>query len=96
MTTKTRTPAAILEDAAPTIAPQGSHNNEIGVPWTATQVDADTRFLVSEMGARGIGHIAYLCGLTPPQVAVVLNVGQAHLGEFGSVEAIARAGHDEQ
>ena len=43
------------------------------------------------MGARGIGHIAYLCGIAPPDVAVVLNVGHAHVGEFGGQEAIAQA-----
>ena len=50
-----------------------------------------TRFLVVEMGARGIGHIAYLCEIAPPDVAVVLNVGHAHVGEFGGREAIAQA-----
>ncbi len=50
-----------------------------------------TRFLVAEMGARGIGHIAYLCRIAPPDVAVVLNVGHAHVGEFGGREAIAQA-----
>ena len=43
------------------------------------------------MGARGIGHIALLCGIAPPDVAAVVNVGTAHIGEFGSREAIARA-----
>lgn len=83
--------AQVLGDAAPTVAPQGSFNNEIGVPLTATAVNADTRYLVSEMGARGLGHVAHLCDITPPHVAVVLNVGHAHLGEFGSREVIARA-----
>lgn len=83
--------ASILTDAAPTIAPVGSQNNEIGVPLTACSCSTDTRFLVAEMGARGIGHIAYLCDITPPSVAMVLNVGVAHVGEFGSRDAIARA-----
>lgn len=43
------------------------------------------------MGARGIGHIRYLTELTPPRIGLVLNVGSAHLGEFGSREAIAQA-----
>jgi UDP-N-acetylmuramoyl-tripeptide--D-alanyl-D-alanine ligase len=47
-------------------------------------------FLVLEMGARGIGHISYLCGIAPPRIGVVINVGVAHIGEFGSVEAIAK------
>ncbi|MCE1173450.1 MAG: UDP-N-acetylmuramoyl-tripeptide--D-alanyl-D-alanine ligase [Propionibacteriales bacterium] len=83
--------AQILADAGPTVAPVGSQNNEIGVPLTATRVDADTRFLVSEFGARGIGHIAWLCEVVPPQIGVVVNVGQAHLGEFGDQATIARA-----
>ncbi|MBA8794314.1 UDP-N-acetylmuramoyl-tripeptide--D-alanyl-D-alanine ligase [Friedmanniella endophytica] len=83
--------AQVLETQAPTVAPVASFNNEIGVPLTACRVGPDTRFLVSEMGARGIGHIRYLCELTPPDVGMVLNVGFAHLGMFGSREAIAQA-----
>jgi len=83
--------AAVLSAAGPTVAPTGSFNNEVGVPLTAARVDADTKFLVSEMGARGIGHIRSLTRIVPPDVGVVLNVGVAHLGEFGSVEAIAQA-----
>ncbi|GAA2101040.1 UDP-N-acetylmuramoyl-tripeptide--D-alanyl-D-alanine ligase [Microlunatus panaciterrae] len=83
--------AQVLEADGSTIAPRGSLNNEIGVPLTATGVEPSTRYLVSEMGARGVGHIAYLCQLTPPDVGVVLNVGHAHLGEFGSQQRIALA-----
>nr|MBA3529000.1 UDP-N-acetylmuramoyl-tripeptide--D-alanyl-D-alanine ligase [Propionibacteriaceae bacterium] len=83
--------AQILEQVGPTVAPYGNLNNEIGVPLTASRIDADTAFLVVEMGARGVGQVAYLCELTPPRVGVVLNVGQAHVGEFGSQQAIARA-----
>ncbi|WP_425438598.1 UDP-N-acetylmuramoyl-tripeptide--D-alanyl-D-alanine ligase [Raineyella antarctica] len=83
--------AQVLRTDGPTVAPIGSFNNEIGAPLTATRCDDTTRYLVAEMGARGIGHVAYLCSVTPPTVAVVLNVGHAHLGEFGSQEAIARA-----
>lgn len=83
--------AQVLEGAGATVAPPGSFNNEIGAPLTACRVDAGTRFLVSEMGARGEGHIAALCRITPPTIGAVLNVGHAHLGEFGSVEGIALA-----
>ncbi|MGD7731962.1 UDP-N-acetylmuramoyl-tripeptide--D-alanyl-D-alanine ligase [Propionibacteriaceae bacterium G57] len=83
--------AQVLEDAGTTVAPVGSFNNEIGVPLTACRVDDQTRYLVSEMGARGIGHIAWLCSLVHPDISLVLNVGTAHLGEFGSVEGIAAA-----
>jgi UDP-N-acetylmuramoyl-tripeptide--D-alanyl-D-alanine ligase len=83
--------AQVLERAGPTVAAVGNLNNELGVPLTVARVDAETRFLVAEMGARGIGHIAYLCDIAPPRVGVVLNVGQAHVGEFGGKAAIARA-----
>lgn len=82
--------AAVLSSAAPTIATIGSLNNELGVPLTMLRADPATRFLALEMGARHIGDIAELTGLVAPDIAVVLNVGQAHLGEFGSREAIAR------
>jgi UDP-N-acetylmuramoyl-tripeptide--D-alanyl-D-alanine ligase len=83
--------AQVLERAGPTVATAGNFNNELGVPLTVGRVDEQTRFLVAEMGARGIGHIAYLCDIAPPRVGVVLNVGQAHVGEFGGQAAIAQA-----
>ncbi|GAA2700667.1 UDP-N-acetylmuramoyl-tripeptide--D-alanyl-D-alanine ligase [Micromonospora olivasterospora] len=75
----------------PTVAPPGSFNNELGHPWTALQAGPETRFLVLEKGARGVGHVRYLCEVVPPRISVVLNVGVAHIGEFGSVENIALA-----
>ena len=83
--------AQLLERLAPTVWTPGSLNNEIGLPLTALQADQDTRHLVLEMGARGIGHIRYLTGLTPPRIGMVLNVGSAHIGEFGGREQIAIA-----
>jgi UDP-N-acetylmuramoyl-tripeptide--D-alanyl-D-alanine ligase len=81
--------AQVVTELGPVVAPQGSFNTEVGLPLTALQCDDATRVLVSEMGARGLGHIAYLCTITPPRIGVVLNVGSAHLGEFGSRENIA-------
>ena len=83
--------AAVLRPLGETVAPPGSFNNEIGHPWTALRATASTRFLVLEMSARGEGHIAALAKVAPPRIGVELNVGTAHLGEFGSREAIARA-----
>ncbi|TMR37436.1 UDP-N-acetylmuramoyl-tripeptide--D-alanyl-D-alanine ligase [Actinomadura geliboluensis] len=83
--------AQVVGRAGPTVHPPGSFNNEIGLPLTALRADAGTRHLVLEMGARGIGHIAYLTGIARPDVGVVLNVGTAHVGEFGGRENIARA-----
>lgn len=81
----------VLSAAGETVATAGNFNNEIGVPLTVLRAVPSTRFLVVEMGARGIGHIAYLCEIARPDIAAVINVGTAHLGEFGSREAIARA-----
>ncbi|MGW0663068.1 UDP-N-acetylmuramoyl-tripeptide--D-alanyl-D-alanine ligase [Streptodolium elevatio] len=83
--------AQVIAHAGETIAPPGSFNNEIGLPLTALSAELATRHLVLEMGARGVGHIAYLCGVVPPRIGVVLNVGTAHLGEFGDRATIAKA-----
>ena len=82
---------AILAPVGETIAPVGSRNNELGLPLTVLELTETTRFLVLEMGARGIGHISHLTDIARPDVSVVLNVGSAHVGEFGGVENIARA-----
>src|SRR3954447_6198762 len=79
----------VLAAADPTVSPQGSFNNDIGLPLTVLSADTGTRYLVLEMGARGPGHIARLCRVARPEIGVVLNVGSAHLGEFGSAEVIA-------
>ncbi len=83
--------AALLADLGPTVAPAGSFNTEVGLPLTILRATESTRFLVLEMGARGVGHVATLCRIAQPDVSVVLNVGSAHVGEFGSREAIAQA-----
>ena len=83
--------AQVLPRSGPTLAPQGSYNNDLGVPLTVLRLDRAVRHLVLEMGTRGAGHLARLCRIAPPQIGVVLNVGTAHLGEFGSPGAIAAA-----
>jgi len=83
--------AQLVERLGPTIAPAGSFNNEFGHPLTVLRADAATRYLVLELSARGPGHIAYLCRIAPPRYGVVLNVGQAHAGEFGGLDQVARA-----
>ncbi|HEY2207162.1 MAG TPA: UDP-N-acetylmuramoyl-tripeptide--D-alanyl-D-alanine ligase [Pseudonocardia sp.] len=83
--------AAVLAPLGDTVAPPESFNNELGHPWTVLRADRITRHLVLELAARGLGHIAAQCAVAPPRVGVVLNVGSAHLGEFGSAEVIARA-----
>lgn len=71
------------------VVPAGSFNNEVGLPLTVLRVTPDTRYLVLEMGADAPGNIAYLTRIAPPDVGVVLAVGVAHVGKFGSVDAIA-------
>jgi UDP-N-acetylmuramoyl-tripeptide--D-alanyl-D-alanine ligase len=81
--------AAVLAPLGNVIAPPGSFNNELGHPWTVLRATTDTDFLVLEMSARHPGNIAALAQIAPPSIGVVLNVGTAHLGEFGSREVIA-------
>jgi UDP-N-acetylmuramoyl-tripeptide--D-alanyl-D-alanine ligase len=83
--------ATVLAPLGETVAPPGSFNNELGHPWTALRATADTRHLVLELSARGPGHIARLCAVAPPSIGLVLNVGRAHLGEFGSPAGVAQA-----
>src|SRR5690606_9129939 len=90
-TTKDLT-ARVLSMVGSTVVTPGSRNSEVGLPTTVANADLHgAEHLVLEMGARGIGHIAYLTTIAPPRVGAVLNVGSAHSGEFGGVEAIAQA-----
>ena len=81
----------LLSSHAETVAPYGNFNNEIGAPLTLLECTAQTKYCIVEMGARHEGDIATLCSIAKPNIGVVLRVGKAHLGEFGSQEAIVRA-----
>jgi len=81
----------VLEQSGKTQATAGSKNNELGLPLTILNSDLDVKNLVLEMGMRGLGHITYLCQIANPTISVVTNVGQAHIGEVGSIENIAKA-----
>ncbi len=81
--------ATVLAPLGEVVAPPGSFNNELGHPWTVLRASESTDYLVLEMSARHPGNIASLAAIAPPSIAVVLNVGTAHLGEFGSRDAIA-------
>ncbi|WP_040158700.1 UDP-N-acetylmuramoyl-tripeptide--D-alanyl-D-alanine ligase [Mobilicoccus massiliensis] len=83
--------AHVLSGHGETVANVGSLNSEVGVPLTVCRVTPTTQVLIVEMGARGLGHIDYLTRMAPPRIGIELNVGSAHLGEFGSREVIARA-----
>jgi UDP-N-acetylmuramoyl-tripeptide--D-alanyl-D-alanine ligase len=83
--------AQLIETLGPTVAPRESFNNEIGHPLTVLKITDQTRYLISELAARGLGHITELCQIAPPRLGAVLCVGHAHAGEFGSLERIAQA-----
>ena len=83
--------AGVLGRSGETVAAAGSFNTEVGVPLTILRADETTEYLVLEMGMRGEGHIRYLCEIAVPSVGVLINIGTAHLGMLGSVDAIARA-----
>ncbi|MFO7779339.1 MAG: Mur ligase family protein, partial [Nitriliruptoraceae bacterium] len=81
--------AAAVGAGRRTHAARGSYNNELGVPLTVLGMPADAEVLVAEVGARRSGNIAELAPVVAPDVAVVTAVAPAHLGVFGSIEAIA-------
>jgi UDP-N-acetylmuramoyl-tripeptide--D-alanyl-D-alanine ligase len=66
-----------------------SFNNHIGLPLSILALEPDDRMLVVELGSNHPGEIASLCRIARPQVGVVTNVGRAHIGLFGSLEAVA-------
>jgi UDP-N-acetylmuramoyl-tripeptide--D-alanyl-D-alanine ligase len=81
--------ASVLSQAAETVAPSGNYNNDLGAPISLLRCTEKTKFCIVEMGARHLGDIAKLVAIAEPDIGVVLKVGTAHLGEFGSVEKIA-------
>ncbi|MCL2787688.1 MAG: UDP-N-acetylmuramoyl-tripeptide--D-alanyl-D-alanine ligase, partial [Micrococcales bacterium] len=83
--------ARIAAGAGNTVASQASYNNHFGVPLTVLRADETTDFLIVEIGANHRGEIAALSAIAPPDVACVLAVAPAHLGEFGSIEEVAAA-----
>lgn len=83
--------AAAIGADRPTHASPMSFNNELGVPLTLANCPESAQAVVVEMGARGQGHIAWLCSLARPTVGVVTSVGAAHTELFGTVQAVAEA-----
>lgn len=81
----------LAELLGPTVAPEGSFNNEIGLPITILKCDENTKVLVSEMGARRVGNIRQLCEIVQPDISLILNIGTAHIEIFGSKENILKA-----
>jgi UDP-N-acetylmuramoyl-tripeptide--D-alanyl-D-alanine ligase len=83
--------AAVGATRLRTHASPRSFNNEIGVPVTLLSAPEDTELIVAELGARHVGDVAELCAVTRPRIAIVTNVGVAHMEIFGSWEKIVEA-----
>ena len=83
--------AAMLSQLGPTLATEGNFNNDIGVPLTLLRLRAHHHYAVIEIGANAPGEVANLSRLVQPDVALVNNVGEAHLEGFGSIEGVANA-----
>ncbi len=83
--------SAMCRPHAKTVAAEGGHNNEIGLPLTLTRIEPDTELVVCEMGMRGLGQIAELCEIARPDVGVITSIGPVHLELLGTIENVARA-----
>jgi UDP-N-acetylmuramoyl-tripeptide--D-alanyl-D-alanine ligase len=83
--------AALLRPVARTVAAEGGHNNEIGLPLTLCAIEPDTEIVVAEMGMRGLGQIAALCEIARPDIGIVTSIGPVHLELLGTVERVAEA-----
>jgi UDP-N-acetylmuramoyl-tripeptide--D-alanyl-D-alanine ligase len=83
--------AAMCRLHAQTVAAEGGHNNEIGLPLTLTRIEPDTEVVVCEMGMRGLGQIAELCAIARPDVGVITSIGPVHLELLETIENVARA-----
>lgn len=83
--------AAILSQLGPVLATAGNFNNDIGVPLTLLRLREHHQYAVIEIGASREGEVGSLSRLVQPDVALVNNVGAAHLEGFGSIEAVASA-----
>ncbi len=83
--------SAVLSIGGKVLKTTANYNNEIGVPKTLLEIDSDDNFAVVEMGMRGRGEIALLAKICQPDIAVITNVGTAHIGRLGSELAIAEA-----
>jgi len=78
--------AKMLEPLGETVAPIASFNNEVGLPITVLRITHQTKYLVLELGAAGLGSIDRLARWTRPDIGIQLKVGMAHAGEFGGIE----------
>ncbi|MBW5290141.1 MAG: UDP-N-acetylmuramoylalanyl-D-glutamyl-2,6- diaminopimelate--D-alanyl-D-alanine ligase [Candidatus Ruthia sp. Asou_11_S2] len=83
--------ANILNLQAPTLKTQGNLNNHLGVPMTLLTLEEQHQYAVIEMGANHLGEIAHLCSLVNPDIALVTNTLDAHIGEFSGFDNLVKA-----
>ena len=83
--------AHILSQEFPLLKTSGNYNNEIGIPLTLLQLNKSHKLLVAEMGMRGLGEIKTLTDFIPPDLVVITNIGEAHIGLLGSKDNIFKA-----
>ena len=82
---------SVFKNAGNTVKSILNHNNEIGLCQTLSSLENDTKYLIVEMGMRGLGEIELLSKYAQPDIAVIVNVGSAHIGRLGSLLNIAKA-----
>lgn len=82
--------ASILGGVAPTIYSHGNYNSDIGLPMELLRIRDEHRYGVFEMGMNRVGEIGLLAELVEPEIALITNIGRAHIGMVGSKDAIAR------
>ncbi|MFI8480062.1 UDP-N-acetylmuramoyl-tripeptide--D-alanyl-D-alanine ligase [Pseudomonas sp. NPDC078700] len=82
---------AFVEHGDAVLATRGNLNNELGAPLTLLELGPEHKAAVIELGASGVGEIAYTVALAQPHVAIITNAGTAHVGEFGGPEKIVEA-----
>ncbi|MBO7225517.1 MAG: UDP-N-acetylmuramoyl-tripeptide--D-alanyl-D-alanine ligase [Bacteroidales bacterium] len=81
---------AVLSKKFKTLATKGNLNNHIGVPLTLLSIPCDTEIAIVEMGANHVGEIGFLCDIAMPDLAILTNIGTAHIEGFGSRENIIK------
>ncbi|MEE1142734.1 MAG: UDP-N-acetylmuramoyl-tripeptide--D-alanyl-D-alanine ligase [Bacteroidales bacterium] len=80
----------VLSKKFKTLATKGNLNNHIGVPLTLLSIPCDTEIAIVEMGANHVGEIGFLCDIAIPDLAILTNIGTAHIEGFGSRENIIK------
>ena len=83
--------ATVLESKYRTAKTAGNHNNDLGLPMTIMDMEADTEVAVLEMGMNHFGEMSYLTGIAQPNMAIITNIGTSHIEFLGSREGILKA-----